>query len=92
MPASSISGLHGGQFEVPARGGLVQPLRGHRHPGELGEDRAQRAGGLALGRQEAAQIAAQLLGQGERGEGLGGRREVDDEQAGFVGARPRAGR
>lgn len=49
-------------------------------PHELGEHRAQGAGGLAFRGQQAAQIAAQLLGQGEHGEGLAQRRQVDDEK------------
>ncbi|CAO0827926.1 hypothetical protein SMICM17S_09655 [Streptomyces microflavus] len=71
--------LDGGQLLVLAGGGLVQPLRGHRDPGELGEDRAQGAGGLAFGGQQPAQVAAELFGEGQQGEGLAERREVHDE-------------
>lgn len=48
--------------------------------GELGEHRAQGAGGLAFRGQQTAQIAAQLFGQGEDGEGLAQWRQVDDEK------------
>lgn len=72
-------GLDGGQLLVLAGGGLVQPLGGHRDPGELGEDGAQGAGGLAFGGEQPAQIAAELFREGEQGQGLGQRREVDDE-------------
>ncbi len=65
---------------LPAAGGLVQLLGRHRDPGELGEHRAQGAGGLAFGRQEAAQIAADLGGQGEQPDRFGGRRHIEDEQ------------
>ncbi len=73
--------LHGGEFQVPAGRRLVQPLRGHRNTGEPTQDGAQGAGRLPFGREQPAQVAAEFLGQGEEGEGLRGRGEVDDEEA-----------
>ncbi len=73
-------GLDGGELEVEAGGRLVDPLRGHRDAREPPEHRAQRAGGLPLGRQQAAQDAAQFLGQGEEGERARGGGKVDDEE------------
>ena len=80
MSAVGEYGFDGGQFDVPAGGGLVQPLRRHGDAGQPAEDGAQRAGRLPLGREQAAQIAAEFLGEGEQGEGLRGGREIDDEQ------------
>lgn len=73
-------GLHGGQLGVPAGGGLVEPVGGHRDAGEAAEDGAQGAGRLPLGREQAAQVAAELLGEGEQAECLGGGRQVHDQQ------------
>ncbi len=73
-------GLYGGQFDVPAGRGLVQPVGGHGDAGQPAEDGAQGAGRLPLGREQTAQVAAQLLGEGEQGEGLRQGREVDDEE------------
>src|SRR4051794_18786520 len=73
-------GLDRAEFGVPAGGGLVQPLRGHGDAGEPSEHGAQARGGLALGREQTAQVAAEFLGQGEKGEGLLGGRQVHDEQ------------
>ncbi|CAM5297665.1 hypothetical protein SVIOM342S_08228 [Streptomyces violaceorubidus] len=52
----------------------------HGDAREPAEDGAQGAGGLPLGREQAAQTAAQFLGRGEQGEGAGRGREVDDEE------------
>ncbi len=71
-------GLHGGEFVLPAGGGLVQPGGRHRDTREAAEHGAQGAGRLPLGREQPAQIAAELLGEREGGEGLGGGRQVDD--------------
>ncbi len=72
--------LYGGEVGVPAGGGAVEPLGGHGDAGELRQHGAQRPGGLALGRQEPAQVAAQLSGQCEQGDGVVQGREVDDGQ------------
>lgn len=83
--------LDGGQLGVPPGGRLVQPLRGHGYPGELGHHRAQRAGGLPLLGQQSAQIAAQVPGQGEQGQGVAQRRQVDDEDVPVPGRGPAQG-
>lgn len=79
--------LDPGQLGVAPGGGLVQPLGGHGDTGELREHRAQGAGGLAFLGQQPAQIAAQLFGQGQQGEGFAQRRQVDDEEV-VAGAGP----
>lgn len=79
--------LDGGQFDVPAGARLVQPLGGHRHAREPAEDGAQGARGLPLRRQQPAQIAAELLGQGEEHERLGNGGQVDDEEVVGLGER-----
>ncbi len=66
---------------------LVQPLRGHRYAREASEYGAQGAGGLAFRWQEAAQIAAELLGEAEQRERLWGRGQVDHEQVVRLGER-----
>lgn len=73
-------GLHGGELDVPAGRGLVQPLRGHRNSGQPPQDGPQRAGGLPFGGDQPAQVAAQLLGEREQGEGLRGGGQIHDEQ------------
>ena len=75
-------GLDGGELPVQAGRGLVQPVGGQRNAGEAAEEGAQGAGRLALGRQKAAQIAAEFLGEGEKGEGAGEGREVDNDEVG----------
>ena len=66
VPAVLDDGRDGGQFDVPAGGRLVQPLGGHRDPGEPAEDGPQRAGRLAFGREEPPQIPPQFLRETEQ--------------------------
>jgi hypothetical protein len=71
----SLSSRH-----IPPRGSLVQPLRRHRHPGELPEHGPQGPGRLPLGRHQPPEVPAQLLGQGQQGQRPVERRHVDDDQ------------
>ncbi len=79
VPGSSIARWTAASSLSQRGGGVVELLGRHRDAGELGEHRAQRAGRLALGRQQTAQIAADLGGQGEQPERFGGGGHVDDD-------------
>jgi len=77
--------LDGGEFAVPARCGLVEPLGGHGDAGKLGEHRTQRACRLSFGRQQSGEVTAQLLREGEQGDGLRYGRQVGHDGVDGIG-------